>query len=499
MKKLITLLIALVLCLGAASAAMAEEAEPPRFYWEDKAEEAAAQDGSFYTLDELGLRFWVPDYMQLQELTDEQRERNNIARFMNDEETDYLVITLVESDRTYDDVYNLVQERGMEGGKAYVNDLPVVLYHYVRDDNSASDCAAFVTDDGRILEFVFTGDDDTFKLDSGITVSSIQLVESQEPEPTEPEMPAFSWEICVQDMNVDEGCFYTLNQVGVKVWIPNYMSVRDLDETAIQKGFIARFVNAEQTCAVGVTLASQDMTYDKYYDFLVNYGVQNPFKAYINDLPIIAYHYVRGENDESDVISLVMEDGQVLEFVFTGNDSPFVTDAPNIRASIQLADPEAAEQRDVPTYAWEDNVAALEEAGIEGDFYKLANVNIAVWIPSFLELQELSDEDVDSGYIAKFVNEDGSNYVFVTLTELDVDYSKGMEMLKEGGAENISEATVNGLPIVCYSYINNDSGRRNAAILFTDDGYGLNFDFSAGDETFDSYCRSIVISIQLAD
>lgn len=303
------------------------------------------------------------------------------------------------------------------------------------------------------------------------------------------------------DCDVESGVFYTLNRVGLDIWIPGYMSVNDLDEEAIDLGFIAQFVNEDQSCVVGVTLNDQDTTYDEYYDILVGYGIEQIHQAYINDLPVIIYRYVRGENDESNVVALVTTDGYVLEFIFTGEDVDFLIDSRYIASSIQLTEEtteaeEAEETSDTPTFYWEDCAAELEAAGVEGDFYKLADMDVIVWIPSFLELLPLSDEDIAADCIAYFASEDGADFVSVTRSELGVGYDEGIELLKNSGAENISEAKVNDFYIVLYTYTNSDGQSRNSAIIFFNDGVSLNLDFSAGDADFDEYARYIIKSLQ---
>lgn len=501
MKKLIALFVALVLCLGAVNAALAEEAEIPSVYWSEKADEAAAREGDFYTLNNLGLRFWVPAYMTLNDLTDEQLEKDYLAFFTNEEQSDFLVITYSEHDGTIDDMYNIVVDAGMEARMAYVNDLPALIYRYVREDGSASNCAAFVSNDGHVLEFVFTGDDTTFTEDSNFTLYSIQKVDSEVQEPAEPEVPHLYWEDCASQVGDDDGVFYTLNQVGLDIWIPAYMNITELPEESVQHGFIARFLNEDSSCEVSITLNEDGKTYDEYYDFLVNHGITEIHRAYTNDLPIIIYHYVRAENDESNVVTLVTDDGYVLEVVLSGKDDAFVADCERIASSIQLTKKEEPKTTDseTPTFYWEDCAAELEAAGVEGDFYKLDNLNAIVWIPSFMEPQELTEEDLAVDCIAYFASEDGAYFVSVALPNLGVDYDGGLELLKDRGVKNISEAKVNEFYIVCYSYDDAEGAEHNSAVVFFNDGYALNLDFPGGNQDFDECSRYIIKSLQRAE
>lgn len=156
----------------------------------------------------------------------------------------------------------------------------------------------------------------------------------------------------------------------------------------------------------------------------------------------------------------------------------------------------AVSAEEVFTMDWEAMEAGIAEAGVEGEFYKLGGVNVLVWVPNFMELDELTDEDIENGFIAYFADENGASTLAVTLNEVDMDIEAGMEFLIDAGVTEIEEVRINGLRALMYSY-ENDAGELRVGVSMFSKGYNLEFTFTFGDEDFETTYVYIMSSIQL--
>ncbi len=69
--------------------------------------------------------------------------------------------------------------------------------------------------------------------------------------------------------------------------------------------------------------------------------------------------------------------------------------------------------------SWETVEPLLETYGLEGDFETFDEVAIQIWIPSSMTRSELTQEDVDKGFIAHFLDEDQTAQVSVVYVDVD--------------------------------------------------------------------------------
>ena len=69
--------------------------------------------------------------------------------------------------------------------------------------------------------------------------------------------------------------------------------------------------------------------------------------------------------------------------------------------------------------SWETVEPLLETYGLEGDFETFDEVAVQIWIPSSMTRLELTQEDVDKGFIAHFLDEDQTAQVSVVYVDVD--------------------------------------------------------------------------------
>lgn len=144
---------------------------------------------------------------------------------------------------------------------------------------------------------------------------------------------------------------------------------------------------------------------------------------------------------------------------------------------------------------WSDLEAQVAESGIDGDFYSVSDIGVKMFIPTFLQNMELTEDDVNQGYICFLANEDQSALVAVMYANFE---GKSLEdyaaVLPEVGATEIEMIVVNGIPAVSYEVPGNDT--LNVA-MGTDQGYIIEFVFKpASDEGFKSIAAIMSASIQ---
>ena len=164
----------------------------------------------------------------------------------------------------------------------------------------------------------------------------------------------------------------------------------------------------------------------------------------------------------------------------------------------------SAEQVETLELNWEDfakEIEASEEAkaAFSGDFVTMEEIALKIYIPATFEQAELTDEDREAGYIAYFaMGEDagiGVQYVDMGGMSLE-EYAQALT--EEYGYE-CTNAVVNGLPALAYSFTEDD--RETAVLAFsTEKGYILEIAFApTNDEGFGAVAAVLMASVQAAD
>ena len=144
---------------------------------------------------------------------------------------------------------------------------------------------------------------------------------------------------------------------------------------------------------------------------------------------------------------------------------------------------------------WADVEPSVAEAGIEGNLVSVSDLGVKMFVPTIFQEVELTEDDVNNGYICYLTTEDGSAKVAVMYANLEgASLEDYMAALPEVGATEVEMGVINGIPVVTYKMPENDT--LNVAML-TDAGYGIEFLFApASDEGFQSVAAIMSASIQ---
>ncbi len=154
----------------------------------------------------------------------------------------------------------------------------------------------------------------------------------------------------------------------------------------------------------------------------------------------------------------------------------------------------AQETETVQEINWEDIAPALEESGLEGEFYAVSDFGIAMWVPVQLHEVELTEEDVENGYVSYLTTDDEDAAVAIICADGEgmtlEDYMAYLESAED--VSGVEYGLVNGIEAVSYEY----EGNMNVAFI-TDAGYILEFTFSPmSDEGFATVASIMAASIQ---
>lgn len=105
----------------------------------------------------------------------------------------------------------------------------------------------------------------------------------------------------------------------------------------------------------------------------------------------------------------------------------------------------ALAEENAQSYVWSDYENLIDKLGAEGGFYEYEELGFKVWIPAALPQWELSEEQVESGWIDVFATEDQSHSIIAQYNRIE-----GVNTLEELAAaskdqyENSGYAVING-------------------------------------------------------
>ena len=151
---------------------------------------------------------------------------------------------------------------------------------------------------------------------------------------------------------------------------------------------------------------------------------------------------------------------------------------------------------EAPALNWEDFKTILTEAGVTGEFVTFDEIAVKIWIPEGMNAVELTQEDIDKGFIGYFAPEDQSASLSVVYVDTDgmtlEEYGENLANME--GVTEIEFGTVNGLPCVTYEIPEQSS----MSIAFTTEaGYVLEVTcWPLGDENAMLVWGAVTASIQ---
>lgn len=154
-------------------------------------------------------------------------------------------------------------------------------------------------------------------------------------------------------------------------------------------------------------------------------------------------------------------------------------------------------EEDVMELSWE-NVTSQEGAEdmiAQGEFVTFDEVACKIWVPSVMKPVELTEEDVEDGYIGYFSTDEGDGIAAVMYVDAGLSLEEYKDALaEEDDVTNITDVIVNGLAGIGYDLDDNDS---SCISFVTDGGYILEFTFyPVSDEDFAATAMCMIASIQ---
>ena len=151
---------------------------------------------------------------------------------------------------------------------------------------------------------------------------------------------------------------------------------------------------------------------------------------------------------------------------------------------------------EAPALNWEDFEPIMEASGVTGEFVTFDEVAVKIWIPEGMNAAELTQEDIDKGFIGYFAPEDQSaslSVVYVNTDGMTLE-EYGEALAAQEGVTEIEFGTVNGLPCVTYEIPEQSS----VSIAFTTEaGYVMEVTcWPMGDENATVLWGAVTASIQ---
>ncbi len=191
MKKVISAMLAVLMVCSLAASAGADKKTGPRLkgaksdVTEFNLEEFEQNikdpesEGRFETIEEIALKFWIPEGFKEIELTEEEQENGFIKYYSTEDETSVISVSYYDANiRILEELKaELEKEPAVENIKTVlVNNRYAISYDVIFDDIF---CFDFAADSGYVLEFTFYPlyDQHFQESTAAAIVSSIQAVD----------------------------------------------------------------------------------------------------------------------------------------------------------------------------------------------------------------------------------------------------------------------------------------------------------------------------------
>lgn len=131
-----------------------------------------------------------------------------------------------------------------------------------------------------------------------------------------------------------EGEFFSISDIGVKMFIPDVFQEVELSEDDVAEGYICYLTTEDESGTVAVTYADVNgMSLEDYAGYLPEVGATDVELGTLNGIPVVSY-----EVPENDTVNIAMmtDAGNAIEFVFNpASDEGFSSVAGIMGASIQ--------------------------------------------------------------------------------------------------------------------------------------------------------------------
>lgn len=181
MKKRLALMLAVIMAVLSIGMVSYAKGNVTELDWSDgeKAVKEEGIKGKFVTLDEINLKFWLPNDYKEDKLTDDEKKAGLIACYFNSKTKSSVSVIYVDVEgATLEDYKDELEDDKdvTELEDCVINGIECIGYRTPKDESLS---VSFVTEKGYILEFYFTpvtDDDDTIQIPAYI-MSSIMEAE----------------------------------------------------------------------------------------------------------------------------------------------------------------------------------------------------------------------------------------------------------------------------------------------------------------------------------
>ncbi|OON86863.1 hypothetical protein BXO88_06270 [Oribacterium sp. C9] len=179
MKKRIAMLVAVIMAILSFGMVSFAKGNVTELKWSD-GEKTAKQEGikgKFVELDEVAIKFWLPNDYKASKLTKDDKENGYIAYYEDGKTDGVVAVVLLDAGiKSLSDYKKELKKMDdvSEIEDCIINDIDCIGYR-VKDENTMN--ISYSTESGKILEFTFapvTDDDDDSITVPAIIMSSIQ-------------------------------------------------------------------------------------------------------------------------------------------------------------------------------------------------------------------------------------------------------------------------------------------------------------------------------------
>lgn len=143
---------------------------------------------------------------------------------------------------------------------------------------------------------------------------------------------------------------------------------------------------------------------------------------------------------------------------------------------------------------WADVEADVEASGIAGDFFQIGDNNLMMWLPSVFSEEELTEEDIENGYLSYLTTSDGSAVIAIMSVDIGESLEDWEEELPDYGVTDAEMGVINGYKALMYSTPEDDT---MCVDFETEGGEIIEFTFyPMSDEDFSGLAFLITMSLQ---
>ena len=177
-----------------------------------------------------------------------------------------------------------------------------------------------------------------------VLLCSISVCAFAEEKTAKEEKTVMNWEDAEKTMKKAgiKGDFVTLDEVEVKMWLPDTFQPVELTPEDLDSGYIAYYATEDSAAAIAVVYVDVGgMKLDEYLKALKDLGIEDAEIVTVNGNEAVSYTL---EDNDSASLSFATDQGYILEFTFAPrSDEAFGPIGAAILTSVQAVE-EAAEQ-----------------------------------------------------------------------------------------------------------------------------------------------------------